>query len=658
MPLTIPREFKPFLRDGDNAITATDARSLAYDGQLVFTSPNMTFVPQLYDNPSNIVQARADGKFWAMDPFQWPQMYADAYTWSFTIPRREFHEPGTDLWYAWWLPAFSDDFEPLSPGHVFGKLKSTHRDHLFRLYEQAKKRVGSYKLFRENKQDAVVGWITGLRSVFERFKEMRAWRDIVMILAEFQRRFLEIWSMMDYLEIFEPRLKFEDRAHRVNKTWMGCFTKDSAIALRLHKAGVPVWLIRDVRLVDDNINIHQVVPFTPADLVFGMYLHPIKNFAQPFDIQHKGPSDHQRQAAVCQPYLTFEEIPIDHTEVNRFAASREPSSGKAPTRTMKNKSAVYEPTALRQNQSQVGRDKWCDMAHPFMPNINTFFESAMSHAEKDLSRVKPTHARMDEGYRLPDPGLFVNVLSSQSLKKYLANWLACRESWLKHVYMSPPSPLPRSQSWRDLLIMQPTPQPSSSSGQMPSGKTGKSKAKLDVFFGDELSLLRQFWTGSQMLQWRGQKIEAAMLENPPHHLVQQIIYEICEQSFRYDLLELDEHLAGHMRLDQEAKKRRMELLHGIFPQHALTMWDKDFSTRNDGLNAESFHDALPYFENFRQVLIAWDGAPQDLKQPFTESMPEGEKWQRMKQCALFYVQSFYNNTGRPPVVPHILYAAP
>ncbi|KAG2134060.1 uncharacterized protein EDB93DRAFT_1254669 [Suillus bovinus] len=578
MPLTIPREFKAFLHDGDNAITATDAHSLTYDGQLVFTSPNMNFVPQLYNNPSDIVQARADGKFWTMDPFQWPQI--------------------TDLWYAWWSPSFSDNFEPLSPGHVFGKLKSTHRDHLFRLYERA----------------------NNLRSVFERFKETQAWRYIVMILAEFQRRFLEIWSMMDYLEIFEPRLKFEDRAHGVNKTWMGCFTKDSAITL-----------------IDDKINIRQVVPFTPADLVFGMYLHPIKNFTQPFNIRYKGPSNHQCQAAVHQPYLTFEEIPIDQTEVNCFAASREPSSGKAPTKTMKNKSVVYELTALRQNQSQVGHDKWSNVAHPFMPNINTFFAWAMTHAEKDLSRVKPTHARMDEGYRLPDPGLFVNILSSQSLKKYLANWLACCESWLRHVYMSPPSLLPRSQSWRDLLIMQPTtPQPSSSSGQMPSGKTGKSKAKLDLFFGDELSLLRQFWTGSQMLQWRGQKIEAAILENPPHRLIQQIIYEICEQSFRYDLLELDEHLAGHMWLDREAKKCRMELLCGIFPQH----------------------DALPYFENFRQVLIAWDGAPQDLKQPFTELMPEGEKWQCMKQCALFYVQSFYDNTGHPPMVSHILYVGP
>ncbi|KAG1859544.1 hypothetical protein DFJ58DRAFT_726266 [Suillus subalutaceus] len=475
----------------------------------------------------------------------------------------------------------------------------------------------------------------------------RAWRDIVMILAKFQRRFLEIWSMMYYLEIFELRLKFEDRVHGVNKTWMGCFTTDSTIALRLHKAGVPVWLIQDVRLVNDNINIHQVVPFTLADLVFGMYLHPIKNFAQPFDIRHKGPK-----------------ISIDHTKVNHFAASREPSLGKAPTRTMKtnfglpflSNDYLDEPTALRQNQSQVGRDKWCDVAHLFMPDINTFFASAMSHAEKDLSHVKPTRAIMDEGYRLPDPGLFVNVLSSQSLKKYFTNWLACRESWLKHVYMLPPSPLPWSQSWHDLLIMQPTPQPSSSSGQMPSGKTGKSKAKLNVFFGDALSLLCQFWTGSHRCCNGGvRKSKQQCLR------IRRIILfnrSYCKQSFRYDLLELDEHLAGHMWLDQEAKKHRMELLRGIFPQHALTMWDKDFSTRNDGLNAESFHDALPYFENFCQVLITWDGAPQDLKQPFTKSMPEGEKWQCIKQCALFYVQSFYNNTGHPPMVPHILYTDP
>ncbi|KAG1816426.1 uncharacterized protein BJ212DRAFT_1299700 [Suillus subaureus] len=594
MPLTIPCEFQPFLHDGDNAITATDTCSLAYDSQFIFTSPNMTFVPQLYDNPSNIMQVRADGKFWVMDPFQWPQMYADAYTWSFTILQHEFHEPGTDLWYAWWLPA--------------------------------NKCVGSYKLFREHKQDVVVGWVTGLRSVFERFKETLAWQDIVMILAKFQRRFLEIWSMVDYLKIFELRLKFEDKEHVVNKTWMGCFTKDSAIALRLHKAGVPVWLIQDVRLVNNKINICQVVPFTPADLVFGMYLHLIKNFAQPFNIQYKGPSDHQCQAAVHQPYLTFEEIPIDQTEVNHLAVSRELSLGKAPAKKM-NKSTTYEPTALCQNQSQVGHDKWADVVHPFMPSINTFFASAMSQAEKDLSWVKPTHTRMDEGYRLPNPGLFFNILSLQSLKKYLANWLACHESWLKHVYVSPPSPLPQSQNWRDLLIMQPTPQPLSSSGQMPSGKTGKSKAKLGSFFRDELSLLCQFWTGSQILQWRGQKIEAAMLENLLHHLIQEIIYEICEQSFRYDLLELDECLARHMQWDQE---------------HSLTMWDKDFLTQNDGLNAESFQDALAFFEKFHQVLIAWEGAPQDLKQPFTKLMPKGEKWQCMKQCC-------------PPVVPHMLY---
>jgi hypothetical protein len=190
---------------------------------------------------------------------------------------------------------------------------------------------------------------------------------------------------------------------------------------------------------------------------------------------------------------------------------------------------------------------------------------------------------------------------------------------------------------------------------MPSGKTGKSKAKLDLFFGDELSLLRQFWTGSQMSQWRGQKIEAATLENPCRIVSFNRSYtrfasKASDTTF-WNLMNILLVICGCIG-------RRRSVAWSCSVEFFLSMWDKDFSTWNDGLNAESFQDALPYFENFRQVLIAWDGAPQDLKQPFTESMPEGEKWQRMKQCALFYVQSFYDNTGRPPVVPNILYAGP
>ncbi|KAG2031958.1 hypothetical protein BDR03DRAFT_835395, partial [Suillus americanus] len=51
--------------------------------------------------------------------------------------------------------------------------------------------------------------------------------------------------------------------HKVDPEWMGCFTDNVAIATKVHAAGVPVWLIRDARLVNANMNIVKVVLFTP-----------------------------------------------------------------------------------------------------------------------------------------------------------------------------------------------------------------------------------------------------------------------------------------------------------------------------------------------------------------------------------------------------------
>ncbi|KAG2158536.1 uncharacterized protein EDB93DRAFT_1076436, partial [Suillus bovinus] len=90
-----------------------------------------------------------------------------------------------------------------------------------------------------------------------------AWRDIVMVIAEYQRRFLNIWALLDYYKIIEPRMRFVDTTHNVNSKWMGCFTQDVAIATKVHAAGVPVWLIHDARLIQSNINIIKVVSFTP-----------------------------------------------------------------------------------------------------------------------------------------------------------------------------------------------------------------------------------------------------------------------------------------------------------------------------------------------------------------------------------------------------------
>jgi hypothetical protein len=60
----------------------------------------MKFIPQPFDNESDIIQVRADGRYWALDPFQWPQMYDDLYARSFAIPRQEAYADDSSMMYA------------------------------------------------------------------------------------------------------------------------------------------------------------------------------------------------------------------------------------------------------------------------------------------------------------------------------------------------------------------------------------------------------------------------------------------------------------------------------------------------------------------------------------------------------------------------------
>ncbi|KAG2079724.1 uncharacterized protein F5147DRAFT_784807 [Suillus discolor] len=547
-------------------------------------------------------------------------MYNDLYARSFAIPHQEAYMGDASMTHA-----------------LFGQLKQDILGHLKRLYKKASKRVGTYKAARLHKDDHVVGWVHAMRAVYECLQQAMAWRDIVIVVAEYQRRFLDIWA--------------------VDTKWMGCFTQDVAIATKVHAAGVPVWLICDVRLVNSNMNIVKVIPFTPPnDLVIGMYHDPIKLFAQPFDIIARGPNNRRHHEAARQPYSNFEKLPVPKPQVEQLAmkdslvGKARIDKGKAKAKA---KPAPYDVTAPRQNKAVSGRDKWSDIDHPYMPPINSFFKIALQDANKEFLRIKHPRDQMDDGYSLPDPGLFVNVLSLQSLMKYLANWLACRPTWLERVYEESPRPLPRAQNWRDFLISQHAQVPAN---PQTSSKTSKSKALTATLFQKEVTVLRALWAGPTNVHWRGKDIVISTLDNPPADLVRQITYEICEQSFRYELLDLDEHLGRDAHKDKEARKEQIELIHSIFLSKSLRVWNRDLPEENDGLNVSSFDAALPYFESFCKVLSTWEHFPESLKQPLDATRCEHNMWKGMKECCCFYVQSYFDNTGRPPIVPHLLYS--
>ncbi|KAG1863187.1 hypothetical protein DFJ58DRAFT_725087 [Suillus subalutaceus] len=143
--------FKPFMRNG--YLTATDAFCVATYGHRVIMTPNMKFIPQPFDHESDIVQA------------------------GFAIPYREAYMDDASMMYTWFRPTFSSDFMPLTPSSLFGQLKTD--------IEKANKWVTSYKVARMHKEDHVVGWVHAMRAVYERFQQAMAWRDIIIIVAEY-----------------------------------------------------------------------------------------------------------------------------------------------------------------------------------------------------------------------------------------------------------------------------------------------------------------------------------------------------------------------------------------------------------------------------------------------------------------------------------------
>ncbi|KIM69235.1 hypothetical protein SCLCIDRAFT_93854, partial [Scleroderma citrinum Foug A] len=66
-----------------------DARAVACKNNLVITSPNVDFVPELHIFGDEDLQPHADGHFGLVDCFQWPQLYNREYQYSVCIPQKD-----------------------------------------------------------------------------------------------------------------------------------------------------------------------------------------------------------------------------------------------------------------------------------------------------------------------------------------------------------------------------------------------------------------------------------------------------------------------------------------------------------------------------------------------------------------------------------------
>ena len=244
-----------------------DGRVAAILTDFVCTTPNQDriYLPPMQRRE---VHLRADFRYGPDDPTLWPQPWVKEYPHLGAIPRKP-DDCDNPLSIMWWDPTLKE-FDSYNGGLVdrIGELLKSKFLEFEKMKKNLEDRVEDYKkttakpnsfllLMVKAMQDACVR----LGSLKTTFSEMR------FGITEFQRYYLEVCGILDYIELYKPRMDGQKPAATTVAHCVGAVTNIARTVQDFHTAGLPIWFMRPQKSWDSPIscNILEVVsPLNPA----------------------------------------------------------------------------------------------------------------------------------------------------------------------------------------------------------------------------------------------------------------------------------------------------------------------------------------------------------------------------------------------------------
>ncbi|KAI0363597.1 hypothetical protein BV20DRAFT_957919, partial [Pilatotrama ljubarskyi] len=423
-------------------------------------------------------------------------------------------------------------------------------------------------------------------------------------------------------------------------------TTDPAVVQELYTAGIPVWWIRQDASMLQEIVVVAIEEIQEPEVC--MRVGPDHG-----EVLYRGLVGTAHLAATARgghtyldisraPLLTVELLggyapALSHREyqsaietlddqprhperLTPIARSRQPGAG--PSRGSGPSSTKTDKAHGR------GIDKFADIIHPWMPAALTIWREVMQSVAQ-VPRTNPW------GYWIPDPGMFVRTQTEDRATRYFMTWLRVRPGWLymlrvRDVALSRISP----QWWRDFLY--------GDTGRSDQDQETRNAIRARQFmhvFGKAFQREDLDLNPTAAPTWHGHKLSTL-----DKALCPQIIWEICELGFRIELLALDRLLVP-LRQRTHSKEYREDLIGRVFPDGSVY----------GGLSAQLPQRRAPYLEAFRVVLARWPRCPPSIhaSTPITTALSAETIIARERTLVEFYVETFYDESGRAPIVPRM-----
>ena len=243
------------------------------------------------------MKRRADIRYGSDDPTLWPQPWVEQFCHLGSIPRKP-DDPNDRLSIMWWDPT-RDDFISCGGSLVdgLGQLSGSKLLCFRDLMSCMDSRVEDHRQRFPNLNKLLLVLVRAMQDAFARLDSLKTtFTEMRVGVCEFQHHYLELHAILDYLEIYKPRMDGAKPPAESVENRVGAFTFTARIAQDFYTAGLPVWLLRPSTVWDTPLrcNILKIVtPLDPANVLC------ISEHFPPFPSVFYGPSNSpKRHAAV------------------------------------------------------------------------------------------------------------------------------------------------------------------------------------------------------------------------------------------------------------------------------------------------------------------------------------------------------------------------
>ncbi|KAF9037956.1 hypothetical protein BJ165DRAFT_1531862 [Panaeolus papilionaceus] len=617
--------------------------------QLICTTPNQHYIPCPPTTSIHSPRIRADFRYGIHDYTLFPQPYVQFYSHLGAIPRKPSNNDPLAI--MWWDPA-PDDFVTSTGGVLLGTGALIHQK--FKVFEEMNctlhARVAQYRestnpVPPQHALDLIATCATALSDAVIRLGTLKtSYTQMRFTVTELQRYYLELIALLDYMQIYQPRMRGIHPAGTTVDDRVGVFTLNEKIVQEFQRAGLPVWFVRPWTGQPFSNNILRVVDAIPSDA-------RMEDHDPPFPPVYTGLLGGREVVDAIHQFsrnwFTFKDPFLDSTMA--ASSSLNPSSIRVPS-----KKSV--PSKQQKPKARDGRNKFMPLEGPFAPfPIPTWAEGLIAVDVSYQNLIEASKSEPHFGhYVFPDPGVFTSATSDEKRVKLLRTWLLSRDAWMSCL-VSQDSLALSAQAWRDFLFLDLSSPPEVTNTRK-SARLQAALAKLTPQTLEAFHIEPQYATGQPSV-WNNHQYNADEL--PPHNVVREILWELYELNFTYELICLDRRACINLGSDDTSLYERELIIQKCFPFLAYKMPTQPMPTTNRGLASDNPSERLTHVLQLAKLMSSWRGEKPAIfelyKRRSQDSISRQEASDLERSVAQFYCQTFYNYFGRAAQVPHRLY---